>query len=112
MDNDWSNSANWAFGAIPTDISAHNADFRMSVTANEDLVLDQNQEVGTIDFNGSSKNIILGVYDLKAGGIVRNSTSGYVRTTGTGVLEMNVRDGMSVLFPVGNSNYNPVEIKK
>ena len=74
------------------------------------MVLDQNRLVGSFNFNGSNKIIVLGNNTLTANGFSGNSNFNYVQTNGTGKLKMNVPNNATVLFPVSNSSYNPVSI--
>ncbi|MCO6495825.1 MAG: BspA family leucine-rich repeat surface protein [Bacteroidetes bacterium] len=105
-DNDWSNTDNWYMGGLPTS----GDDFKFHSTVVRDLELDQNRTVGVINMINSGKKIILGNYNLTVTGL-SNIGTGYVKTSGTGKLKMNVANGTTLLFPVGNSAYNPVEIK-
>jgi hypothetical protein len=59
--------------------------------------------------NGGS--IELGNNNLTVSGDILNySTTNYVRTNGTGMLQLNTVAGTTRYFPVGNSTYNPVSI--
>ena len=52
-----------------------------------------------------SNNLVMGGASLTGG-----SSSSYVKTASTGVLKRNLGNTGSVLFPVGNSAYNPAEL--
>ncbi|MCO6495494.1 MAG: BspA family leucine-rich repeat surface protein [Bacteroidetes bacterium] len=105
-DNDWSKSGNWYKGGLP----ASGDNFKFHSTVVRDLELDQDRTVGVINMINSGKKIVLGNYNLTVTGL-SNIGTGYVKTTGTGKLKMNVANGATLLFPVGNSAYNPIEIK-
>ena len=102
---DWGTASNWCGG-----IADNGMDVVVSSTAPNNLVLDQNRLVGSVNFNGSNKIIVLGNYTLTASSFSGNSSTNYVQTNGTGKLKMNVANNTTVLFPVSNSSYNPVSI--
>lgn len=65
---------------------------------------------GDINLQGSGF-IVLGNNNLVVAGDINNySPSGYIRTNGTGVLQLNTVAGTLRPFPVGNSTLNPVNI--
>ncbi len=101
----WGDATNWCGG-----IADNGMDVVVSSTAPNNLVLDQNRLVGSVNFNGSNKIIVLGNYTLTASSFTGNSSTNYVQTNGTGKLKMNVANNTTVLFPVSNSSYNPVSI--
>src|SRR5574343_623754 len=101
----WGDATNWCGG-----IADNGMDVVVSSSAPNNLVLDQNRLVGSVNFNGSNKIIVLGNYTLTANGFSGNSSTNYVQTNGTGKLKMNVANNSTVLFPVSNSSYNPVSI--
>lgn len=103
--SDWGTASNWCGG-----IADNGMDVVVSSTATNNLVLDQNRLVGSVNFNGSNKIIVLGNYTLTASSFTGNSSTNYVQTNGTGKLKMNVANNTTVLFPVSNSSYNPVSI--
>lgn len=102
---DWGTASNWCGG-----IADNGMDVVVTSSAPNNLVLDQNRLVGSFDFNGSNKIIILGNNTLTANGFTGTSSLNYVQTNGTGKLKMNVANNSTVLFPVSNSSYNPVSI--
>jgi len=102
---DWGTASNWCGG-----IADNGMDVVVSSTAPNNLVLDQARLVGSFNFNGSNKIIILGNNNLTANGFTGTSSLNYVQTNGTGKLKMNVANNTTVLFPVSNSSYNPVSI--
>ena len=105
--SDWGNTANWC-GGVP----ASGANILFSPSAVNNLVLDQNRTVGNVDFNGTSRSIHLGAYDLTTSGIISNySASSYVKSAGTGKLIATLVDGATFIFPIGNTSYNPLSIK-
>ena len=105
--SDWNTTANWC-GGVP----ASGANILFSPSAVNNLVLDQNRTVGNVDFNGTSRSIHLGAYDLTTSGIISNySASSYVKSAGTGKLIATLVDGATFTFPIGNTSYNPLSIK-
>ena len=52
-------------------------------------------------------NVTLGTFDLTVGGTLTVSAGKYIKTNSTGQLKQTV-GGAAVLFPVGNSAYNPI----
>ena len=103
--SDWGTASNWCGG-----VADNGMDVVVSSTAPNDLVMNQNRLVGSVNFNGSNKIIVLGNYTLTASSFSGNSSTNYVQTNGTGKLKMNVANNSTVLFPVSNSSYNPVSI--
>jgi hypothetical protein len=101
----WGDASNWCGG-----IADNGMDVVVTSSAPNNLVLDQNRLVGSFNFNGSNKIIILGNNTLTANGFTGTSSLNYVQTNGTGKLKMNVANNSTVLFPVSNSAYNPVSI--
>jgi hypothetical protein len=101
----WGDASNWCGG-----IADNGMDVVVSSSAPNNLVLDQNRLVGSFNFNGSNKIIILGNSTLTANGFTGTSSLNYVQTNGTGKLKMNVANNSTVLFPVSNSTYNPISI--
>jgi hypothetical protein len=57
-------------------------------------------DIGDFNFNGLSSSLTGG------------SPTSYVRTNGTGEFRRNLPAGTTILFPVGRSTYNPVELVK
>jgi hypothetical protein len=49
-------------------------------------------------------------YSLAAGSAIGGSANSYVRTSGTGRLKRTIAAGETILFPVGNTAYNPASI--
>ncbi len=99
-------NTNWRCSTVPPT----GADVTISSTAANDLVLNQSYVLGTVNFSGSNKKIILGNYDLTVTGLIGTNASNYVVTNGTGRLIIAIPAEGSRAFPVGNSSYNPVTI--
>jgi hypothetical protein len=105
--SDWNTPANWCDG-----VPASGTNIMFSVSAGNDLVLDQHRTVGNVNFNGSSKNIVLGAFNLTTSGAISNySANNYVKSTGAGNLTTTIANGVTYLFPIGNASYNPLSIK-
>jgi uncharacterized protein (DUF2141 family) len=103
---DWGTSANWQCGVIG-DLGK---DVLVSSTATYDLHLDQARTIGSFNFNGSNKTVVLGANTLTANYFIGANATNRVKTNGAGKLKMNVGNASSLAFPVGNSAYNPVTI--
>lgn len=56
--------------------------------------------------------VTIGNHDVQLGAdlSVTANTSGYFRTNGTGIVRRSIATGASFNFPVGNTNYNPVQL--
>jgi len=105
--SDWATSSNWYLSTLP---SSGNY-LKISDTAQRDLVLDQNRTIGKLTFsNTSKKKVVLGGFNLTATSFANANSDNYVQTTGAGVLKMTVANSSTVMFAVGKSSYNPLEI--
>lgn len=101
----WQLATNWCGGVADNGI-----DVVINTSAPNDLILDQTRIIGHLDFNGTSRIINIGNYNLTVGEITDANSSSFIRTTGTGVLKMNVANNETITFPVGNSAYNPLTV--
>lgn len=101
-----STATNWKCSSTPPT----GVDVVIASTAANDLVLDQSYSFGNIDLSGATHNIVLGNYDLTVTSLTGANATNYIKTTGTGKLKLNVGNGNTVTFPVGNTAYNPVTI--
>lgn len=109
----WAVAGNWSTNSVPS-----YGDITFSSSAVNDLALDQNRMVNSINFNGSNKKVVLTNFNLTLYNIVGGNASSYIKTNGTGVLSKNnllndPNDSSypnSFEFPVGNSTYNPLLI--
>jgi hypothetical protein len=99
-------SSNWSLNAVP----GNGSKVKFSPTAANHLVLDQNRNIGNIDFNGSGKNLVLGNFDLTVSSISGSNSTNYIQTNGAGSLKTTIADAAAFVFPVGNASYNPVTI--
>ena len=95
--SDWATATNWSNNILPT--SSENIIFNR--TALNDLVLDQSRSVKSINFNGSSKKVILGGYNLTIDGAYETSKVSYFQTNGIGKLKSTIAAGGSFAFPIG-----------
>lgn len=102
----WNNGGNWMCGDMP--ISGGNV--VISATASNDLVLDQNRNIGYLKFCGAGKKVKPASSILTIVIIHNANSSNYIQTTDTGKLNMLIAVSNSRLFPVGNSSYNPLLI--
>ncbi len=103
--NAWQTSANWCGG-----IADNGMDLVISSSASNQLVLDQNRIIGTLNFNGSGRYITLGNYSLTTASISNANSSSYIKTNGSGVLKTNIANAAMVIFHVGDQAYNPLTI--
>lgn len=105
VDNDWNNASNWA-PSIP--ISTDQVTF--SEVASNNLNLDQDRTCGSINFNSSNKKVVLGANNITPGIAYYPTSTSYIQTNATGVVNSTISNGGYYLFAVGNSSYNPVTI--
>lgn len=103
---DWNTASNWSGSSLPGD--GYNITF--SATAANDLQMDKDHQVNTVNFNGSGKKLLTGNYTLTATAISGAGANSYISTNGTGKLSITVSNSATVNFPVGNSAYNPLGI--
>lgn len=103
---DWGNSSNWQCGVIG-DLGK---DVLVSTSATYDLYLDQARTIGSLNFNGSNKIVVLGANTLTANYFIGANATNRVKTNGAGKLKMNIGNASALAFPVGNVAYNPVTI--
>ncbi len=96
---------NWC-GGIPT----NGQDIIISATATNDLMLEDNKILGSIDFNGSSRLVEIGNFDLQVNELKGIGANNYIKTNGTGQLKINLAPNTPTTFHVGNSTKNPVTI--
>src|SRR5690606_6254546 len=85
-------------------------DVVINFSSSRDLVLDQDRVIGNLDFNGTSRIISIGDNQLTINSVEDADNNSFIRTTGTGRLHTTLSNNESMLFPVGNSSYNPVTI--
>ena len=108
INTDWSNPNNWS----PSGVPAQNENLIIDATAQNNLILDQDQSVGNITFNAADVNIILGDYDLTFSDSISGADAdNYIQTNGTGKLTSSIAANSNMRFEVGRSAYNPVEIQ-
>lgn len=101
----WQTASNWCGGVADNGI-----DVVINVSAPNDLMLDQTRVIGNLNFNGTSRIINIGNYDLTVTNIDGADANSFIRTPGTGELRINIPNGATKAFPVGNSAYNPMTI--
>lgn len=104
----WNTDANWGSGTAPTGSAA--VDIVVDPGATRNIVLSAPLTLGSLDFNGANVKLVLGNHDLVIGSINNASTNAYVQTNGVGKLVTTIANNSNVLFPIGNSTYNPVTI--
>lgn len=83
------------------------------LTFGSDLILGTNVTASNrINLLGGNGKVRLGNFNLtvfSGGDIVNYSENTFIQTNGTGILQQEV-GGSNVVFPVGNSSYNPVTL--
>lgn len=100
-------TGNWVNSFVPLE----GMDVVMNASAARNLALGQNWNAGHIVFNGAGNTIELGSFGLTTIGTITGAdASNYIQTNGTGKFGMNIANGASGSFPIGNSAYNPVQI--
>lgn len=107
VSTDYANSANWGSNTIPS----LGQDVVFAEDASNDLIVDQDRQVGNIIFSGAPYKMVLGSFNIIATGVINYTSTKYVKTNSTGKLRMNISNAATTLFPVGNSAYNPVSVK-
>lgn len=101
----WQTASNWCGGVADNGI-----DVVINVSAPNDLMLDQTRVIGNLNFNGTSRIINIGDYNLTVSNVDGADANSFIRTPGTGELKINIPNGSTKLFPVGNSAYNPMTV--
>lgn len=102
----WSNAQNWNGNYVPTTLT----NVAIGASAQNDLQLDASRTITNLTFNGAGRKMVLGNADLTVTTITSPDVNNYVKTDGTGKLIRSITNTSSVLYPVGNSTYNPVTI--
>ncbi|TNE65505.1 MAG: hypothetical protein EP344_03010 [Bacteroidetes bacterium] len=116
----WTNDATFSTG---TAIVTFDGDQNSTVTSggyafynlslnktSANLLLADNMTNGnSLDFQAADNYVVLGDYNLQVADIIGYGATRHVRTTGAGFLVRTV-DGAPVVFPVGNTSYNPVTL--
>ena len=103
----YATTTNWGSGSVP----ATGDDIVFAEDATNDLIVDQNRVVGNIQFSGAPYKMVLGNFNVTAKNVTNYSSTKYIQTNGTGKFTINIGNGITAFFPVGNSAYNPVSIK-
>lgn len=111
---DYSNNGSWEFNVSPP---SYFAGATQVPTINNDVTIQNGHTItltGAAAANslslGATGNIILGTNNLVVNNTTGGSTTGYIRTNGTGTLTVNnITTGKTL--PVGNSTYNPLLIE-
>ncbi len=111
---DYSDNGSWEFNVSPP---SYFAGATQVPTINNDVTIQNGHTItltGAAAANslslGATGNIILGTNNLVVNNTTGGSTTGYIRTNGTGTLTVNnITTGKTL--PVGNSTYNPLLIE-
>lgn len=85
--------------------------FNLQIDNPNDVLLGQHISVGnSLQFTDGKLDIQN--HDISLYGDIQNANeSRYVKTSGTGVLKRSISDTLELLFPVGNSTFNPISFK-
>jgi len=102
----WNLASNWSNNSVPTSGST----IIIASNASNDLILDQDRTVSSVNFNGASRKVDLGNFNLIATSINGANTTNYIKTSGTGQLKQTLENNVSKVYPIGNSAYNPLTI--
>jgi hypothetical protein len=106
VSNVWSVTGNWCAGIVGS--SGRSVEIRTSAT--NDPTLDANYTIANLDFNASSRKVILAAYNLTVDAIKGADSVNYVKTNAKGVLKKSIANGARFTFEVGQGAYNPVRI--
>jgi hypothetical protein len=108
VSSDWGNSTNWSSGIVPQS----NDNIIISNSSLSNLILDQDRTIVSIQLlSSSSKKVELGDYNLTATSISGFSLTSYIKSSGIGKLSLSAPVGIDIIFPVGNTTYDPVKIR-
>ncbi|MCB9317027.1 MAG: hypothetical protein H6569_12885 [Lewinellaceae bacterium] len=117
---DWTNSATFNAGTATitfigdknSNITSGGAAFynlNLNKTGANILLADNMAISNSLDFQAADNYVVLGDYNLQAADITGYDAARHVRTTGAGFLARPV-NGAPVIFPIGNTNYNPATL--
>ncbi len=107
--SDWNTASNWNGGTVPLTV----LNLVIDNAVINDLNLDQDRTLTSINFGSGSKKINLGNYNLSlpsVSAITSSSNLKYVKTNGTGKLSITIANSTAAVIPIGNSTYNPLTI--
>jgi len=103
---DFATATNWDCTVVPPS----NSDIYVPYTTNLPS-LSAATTLNTVEFSGNGSLFSVGDNTLTINSnITGYSNSNYIKTSGSGQLKRPISSGISVLFPVGSSAYNPVTI--
>ncbi len=103
---DFNTGTNWNGQYVPTVLT----NIALSSTATRDMLLDGSKTISTLTFNGANRKLVLGNHNLTLTTVSGANASNYIQTNGTGVVIRTIANATNFTFPVGNANYNPVNI--
>ncbi|MCB0573440.1 MAG: hypothetical protein KDC61_02600, partial [Saprospiraceae bacterium] len=117
---DWNNDATFNAGTSTVTFNGDQSstvgsggeafyDLALHKTANDLILADGMDVANTLDFQSGDNYIILGDHNLQVLDITGYDATRHVRSTGTGFLIRTV-GAVPVVFPVGNSAYNPATL--
>lgn len=102
----WTDASNWRNSILPGSTSIvkilSSATYLPAISS--DITLDR------FSFNGVNNILDLGSYNLICTQVLAYDATKYIKTSGTGVLKMNIGNTRLLTFPTGNSAFNPVVI--
>ncbi len=104
--NVWSDAANWKNAILPTSTSI----IQIQSGAPNLPAVSADITLSKFNFNGVNHILDLGNYNLTCSQVLAFDANKYIKTSGTGVLKMNIANNRLLIFPVGNTAYNPVTI--
>lgn len=103
---DWTDASNWENGILPNTSSI----VRLTSGATYLPVISSDITLDRFSFNDVSSQFDLGNNNLTCSEVLDFDASKYIKTSGSGVLKMNVGNTKFLTFPTGNSAFDPVSI--
>jgi gliding motility-associated-like protein len=105
----WNTNSTGTGGSAPANFTTATNVFILSNSANSTYNAGTNySNAGNLRLNGNK--FTLGNYNATWGSVLESSATAYVKTNGSGQLINTNTSTTPVIFPVGNSSYNPLTI--
>lgn len=102
----WTTTTNWRNGILPTAASI----VRIIPGATYLPAIPSNLTLDRFSFNGVNHVFDLGSYNLICSQVLGFDANKYIKTSGTGLLKMNIANTRLLTFPTGNTSFDPVAI--
>ena len=106
--SDYSTATNWC----PTSIPPAGADILIGSSASNNLTLNSNVTIGSINFNGANKTVDLNSYNLTLNSISNANSSNFFVLGSGGNLINTLQNTDSTAYPIGisSTSYTPITI--